>query len=159
MHQISSVVSCTINVPCSQLFEWFIPVRLVDILPGYGPLPAVVKTSDQSGAWDQPGSNRTVHLADGNTVFEEVTDCHRPDYFAYRVRKFTNFIRILAKEAEGQWWFVEEGDNSEVKWKYSFYAHNAFTALLLYPIVKLFWSGYMREGMKATKILSEQQTV
>ena len=159
MSQISTTVSCTVNVPRSPLYEWFIPVQLADILLGYGPLPAVVKTSRQSGAWDKPGSNRTVHLADGHTAFEEVTVCERPSYFAYRVSKFTNVIRLLAKEAKGQWWFEEEGNKTDVKWQYTFYAHNALTALLLFPIVQLFWQGYMRVGMNTTKQLAEQQAV
>ena len=159
MPQISATVSCTVNVPRSPLYEWFIPVSLADILLGYGPLPAVVKTSGQSGAWDTPGSNRTVHLADGNTAFEEVTVCERPSYFAYRVSKFTNVIRLVAKEASGQWWFEERGSQTCVKWKYTFHAHNALTALLLFPIVQLFWKGYMRVGLNATKQLAEQQVV
>jgi hypothetical protein len=157
MPQISTVVSCIVNVPRVSLFEWFIPVRLADILLGYGPLPAVVKTSEQSGTWDQPGSNRIVHLADGNTAFEEVTACQRPGYFAYRVSKFTNVIRLLAKDAAGQWWFEEKGSETYIKWKYTFNAHNALTALLLFPIVQLFWSGYMGTGMKTIKQLAEQQ--
>ncbi|MFX0202182.1 MAG: SRPBCC family protein [Candidatus Hodarchaeota archaeon] len=159
MPQISTTVLCTINLPRPLLFEWFIPIQLADILLGYGPLPAVVKTSRQSGAWDKPGSNRTVHLADGNTAFEEVTVCERPSYFAYRVSKFTNVIRFFARDATGQWWFEEKGRKTYVKWKYTFYAYNAFTALLLFPIVQLFWNGYMRVGMKTTKQLAEQQVV
>jgi hypothetical protein len=119
----------------------------------------VVKTSGQSGTWDTPGSNRTVHLADGNTAFEEVMVCERPSYFAYRVSKFTNAIRFLADEATGQWWFEEKGSKTDVKWTYTFHAHNALTALLLFPIVQLFWNGYMRVGMKTTKQLAEQQAV
>jgi hypothetical protein len=139
------------------LFEWFIPVELADILLGYGPLPAVVRTSRQSGAWDKPGSNRTVHLADGSTAFEEVTACKRPGYFAYRVSEFTNIIRFLVKGAAGQWWFEEQGNKTGVKWKYTFHAHNALTALILHAIVQLLWNGYMRIAMKTTKRLAEQQ--
>ncbi len=159
MPQLSTTVSCKVNVPRAHLFEWFIPIQLPDILLGYGPLPAVVKTSGQSGPWDQPGSNRTVHLADGNTAFEEVTDCERPGYFAYRVSGFTNIIRFLAKDATGQWWFEEQGNETHVKWTYTFNAHNALTVLVLSPIVRLLWNGYMRVGMKMVKQLAEQQAV
>jgi len=157
MPQVSTTVSCTVNVPRSSLFNWFIPINLADILLGYGPLPAVVRTSNQSGTWDQPGSNRIVHLSDGNTAFEEVTDCEHPSYFAYRVSKFTNIIRFLAKVASGQWWFTNKGSKTDIKWQYTFDAHNILTAILLLLIVHLFWKGFMRVGIDNTKRLAEEQ--
>ena len=64
----------------------FVPGRIVDvfdfvagedvlpkILTGYGLVPAVAFTSDVSGPWDQVGSHRIVHLADGSTAEEQVT--------------------------------------------------------------------------------------
>lgn len=157
MPQISKTIFCHMNVPRSHLFEWFIPVKLSDILKGYGPLPAVVHTSGQKGAWDQPGATRTVHLADGNTAFEKVTACERPRYFEYRVSGFTNVIGFLAKDAIGQWWFEEKENKTSVRWRYTFHARNALTAVLLFPFVKVFWNGYMRVGMQTIKQLVERK--
>jgi len=47
--------------PRAAVFKWLVPVKLEDILLGYGPLPAVVRTTDQTAPWQQPGSRRTVH--------------------------------------------------------------------------------------------------
>lgn len=157
MSGISTTVRSLVAVPRSPLFEWFIPLQLPDILLGYGPLPAVVGTSGQSGPWDRPGSGRTVHLADGSTAFEEVTVCQRPSYFAYRVSKPTNILRLLVREAVGQWWFEEQADQTSITWTYTFHPHNFLTALLLFPVVRLFWNGYMRVGLTATRQLAEQQ--
>ena len=51
---------------------------LPKVLTGYGLLPGVVRTSGNTGPWDQPGSVRTVHLADGNTAREQVTAYEQP---------------------------------------------------------------------------------
>jgi hypothetical protein len=47
--------------PRAAVFKWLVPVKLEDILLGYGPLPAVVRTTDQTAPWQQPGSRRTTH--------------------------------------------------------------------------------------------------
>ena len=154
---VSSTVSITVQRPRAIVFKWFVPVKLEDILLGYGPLPAVVRTTGQSGSWERPGSHRTVHLKDGNTAQEEVTACESPRYFAYRVSNFTNILRYFTDVAEGQWWFEEAGDSTEVKWTYSFHARSALTKLLLFLVVKLLWHGYMRVGIQATKERAERE--
>jgi hypothetical protein len=47
---------------------------LPKILTGYGLVPGVASTSDISGPWDRAGSHRIVHLADGSTLNEGVTE-------------------------------------------------------------------------------------
>lgn len=157
MRSVSTTVSAAMKVPKSDLFSWFIPVELSDILLGYGPLPRVVATTDQTGPWDRPGSKRTVHLADGTTALEEVTDCEYPAYFAYRVSNFTNMLRFLVRDARGQWWFTKGSNATRVAWTYTFNARSPLAGLLLFPIVKLLWRGYMRVAINATKTLAETQ--
>lgn len=147
---VSTIAKARISKPQAELFDCFIPIELPRILLGYGPVPAVVSTSDQSGPRDRPGSSRTVHLADGNTAHEQVTAYERPRYFAYRVSEFSNFIRHLSDEACGQWWFTEtSADVNEVVWSYSFLARSRAAQLILLPVVKLAWRGFMRAGMQA----------
>jgi Polyketide cyclase / dehydrase and lipid transport len=117
---------------------------LPQILTGYGLLPAVVRTSDRSGPWDQPGSARIVHLADGSTVREQVTAFTAPHHFAYRVWDFGNpFIRRLADGARGDWTFETVGGSTRVGWTYTFAARNGWAALPLSGIARLQWAGYM----------------
>jgi hypothetical protein len=156
---VSSTVSATVHAPGVAVFNWFIPVKLEDILLGYGPLPAVVGTTGQTGPWEQPGSRRTVHLADGNTAQEQVTACEYSRYFAYRVSGFTNVLRFFTDEARGQWWFEDAGDSTKIKWTYTFNAKSRLAKLALLPIVKLLWNGYMRVGMQAVKEHAEKEAV
>ena len=40
------------------------PLTPVGFYPKFGPIPAVVEVTDQTGAWDAAGQSRTLHLAD-----------------------------------------------------------------------------------------------
>ncbi|HET6510211.1 MAG TPA: hypothetical protein VFG42_25690 [Baekduia sp.] len=143
---VSTTVSRRIDEPREQVFARFIPVRLEDILHRYGPVPAVTGTSGQTGPWDVVGSSRTVHLADGSQATERVTRCETPRVFGYTVSGFTNPIRLLAREARGVWVFDPGG---EVRWTYTFVARSPAHAVVLVPIVRVFWRGFMRRALKA----------
>ena len=121
---------------------------LSKILTGYGLVPAVAFTSDISGAWDQPGSNRIVHLADGSTVDEGLTDYERASYFAYRVSNPSFALKHLMTEATGQFWFEAAEGGTKVTWTYTFKAKNRLTSLPLMLFVKTQWNGYMAVCMK-----------
>ena len=117
---------------------------LPKVLTGYGPLPAVTGTSEQSGPWDQPGASRLVHLKDDSTVREQVTGFERPQHFTYQVWDFTNpIIHRLADKAEGEWTFASADDGTHIVWTYTFYTDSRWALLPLTTIVNIFWRGYM----------------
>ncbi|HEY2160292.1 MAG TPA: hypothetical protein VGH24_03225 [Solirubrobacteraceae bacterium] len=92
------------------------PIDLAKIFRGFGPLPAVVGTRDQTGAWDHVGARRVVELADGSEVREELTAYEAPAHFAYRVSGFSGPLRRLVSHADGAWWFSErEGGVTHVR--------------------------------------------
>jgi len=64
----AATVSTTIEASIEEAFGQIVPIDLTSIFTGYGPLPAVVQTRDQSGAWDAAGRTRTVAFADGSTA-------------------------------------------------------------------------------------------
>ena len=122
---------------------------LPQILTGYGPLPAVVGTSDVTGPWDQPGSARIVHLADGSNVREQVTDYEFATYFAYKTSNFGNpILGSLATGAVGQWKFHQVADGTEVEWTYTFQAKSRLRAIPLAGIANILWRGYMDVCLK-----------
>ncbi len=119
-----------------------------DILPrvltGYGPLPAVTGTSNQSASWDHPGATRVVHLKDRSTVREQITGFERPHHFNYRIWDFTNpIIRRLAESARGDWTLREWDNGTQIEWTYTFYTSKRWIQLPLSAIVNIFWRGYM----------------
>lgn len=134
-----------IDGPSGAVFDFVAAEGVLPIvLTGYGMLPAVTSTSGNTGPWDQPGSSRTVHLADGTTSREEITDYKRPLYFAYRTSEYTFALRHLASSARGQWWFDDRGRQTHVRWTYTFTAKSALTAILLRLFSQFQWAGYMR---------------
>jgi hypothetical protein len=143
--QIAATLETRVAGAALPVFDF---VAAEDVLPkvltGYGLLPAVVRTSGNTGPWDLPGSARTVHLADGGTAREQVTAYERPVYFAYRTSDYTFALRYLANSAEGQWWFENDGSGTQVRWTYTFRARNWLASIPLALFVRMQWVGYMR---------------
>lgn len=155
VYEVAITRSAVIPGTPAQVFSF---VAAEDVLPkvltGYGPLPAVVGTSGNTGPWDKPGSARIVHLADQTTAREEVTQYAAPEHFAYRVWDFGNpVVRSLASEARGEWKFEPVGGGTKVSWTYTFTAHNAAASLPLSGITQLLWRGYMDVCLENTKRL------
>jgi Polyketide cyclase / dehydrase and lipid transport len=114
------------------------------VLTGYWPLPAVVKTSDITGPWNQPGSARIVHLADRTTVREQLTSYDAPGHFAYKVWDFGNpLLGALCTGARGEWRLDPHPNGTMVTWTYPFNARNAAAYVPLAAIARLLWHGYM----------------
>jgi Polyketide cyclase / dehydrase and lipid transport len=121
---------------------------LPEVLTGFGLVPGVVSTSNVTGPWDKPGSNRTVHLAGGSTAHEEVEVYSRPSYFAYRVSDPTFSLRYLMARAHGQWWFNSVEGDTYVRWTYTFRAKGMLTKLPLTIFARTQWTGYMDVCLK-----------
>ncbi|WP_174243263.1 SRPBCC family protein, partial [Beijerinckia sp. L45] len=93
-------------------------------------------------------SDRTVHLTDGSTAHEQVTDYDRPSYFAYRVSEPSFSLRYLMIDAVGEWWFTPGKGGTHVRWTYTFHARGMFTKLPLAMFGSTQWSGYMDVCLK-----------
>ena len=145
----------TIPRPRADVFD---VVAAEDVLPkvltGYGPLPAVVATSDTTGPWDRPGSARVVHLADGSTLREQVTAYRRPGYFSYRVWAFDNpVINSLASGGRGEWIFTDVPGGTHVRWTYAFKRRSVLAGVPLSLVIHTLWRGYMDVCLANTRRL------
>jgi hypothetical protein len=120
-----------------------------DVLPRvlrrWGPVPAVTGTRDLSGPWDTPGSSRTVLLADGNTVREQVVGWERPRRFEYRVDRFTSTIARFVEYATGKWEFAATPGGARFTWTYTFTTRDTLSARLMVPFVHAVWGRYMAQ--------------
>jgi hypothetical protein len=143
----------TIEATRDAVFDFIVAEDVLPkVLLGYGPLPAVVGTSGNTGPWDVPGSRRTVHLGDGGTAREEVTAFSRHDYFAYRVSDFSHpVLRRLAREARGEWWFTAAGGGTAVRWRYAFVARSVVAVPPLFAFAHALWRGYMQVCLDAAQ--------
>ncbi len=127
---------------------------LPKVLTGYGPLPAVIKTSENTGPWTVVGSARKIYLADNTTVREQLTHYEPSKRFAYKVWEFGNpLVRTLATGARGEWIFSAAPEGTLVTWTYTFTAKNAATALPMSAITQILWRGCMDVCLENSKRL------
>lgn len=155
---ISTTVVTDIQVPVNWFFRWFLSVELSKIMQRYGPLPAVTQITDQTGPMYTPGSSRVIHFSDGSRAYEETTICSPPRHIVYKVSELTSIFRHLFAEAQGEIWFRDTPrGGTVVEWQYIFYGRNIGAAIVLLPLVKLLWKGFMRSALNQAKHLSEAE--
>ena len=151
----STSVQADIAAPQTMVFEHIMPVDLTSIFTGYGPLPAVVGTRDQTGAWDAAGQTRTVIMSDGSSAQEQLTAYEYPNYFSYIVSNFTGVLRAFVTSARGEWWFGPGSETSRevthIKWIYVFNARSSFSIPIVWFFTRVLWKGYMREALYILK--------
>ncbi|MGC1175830.1 SRPBCC family protein [Polaromonas sp.] len=159
MKSAAATVVTTIEASQEKTFLHIVPIDLTTIFTGFGPLPSVTGSLNQTGPWDAAGRSRTVVFSDGSSARETLTNYEYPSRFAYRITDFTGVLRFLASEARGEWWFESLPGRSAttVRWRYKFVSRSA----ILKPLVSLFtrslWRGYMGKALDLSKAQVEAQ--
>jgi hypothetical protein len=148
MLQTTSTAIGNTHVDRDSTFCFIAPIDLTTIFRGYGPLPAVVGTTDQTGAWDAAGQSRTILLSDGSRAREELTNYSRPRHFSYIVSGFRGTLRFLTIRARGEWHFEEQSGGTSVRWVYTFEARSVFAFPLLFAVIRPLWQAYMRKVLR-----------
>lgn len=159
MNPYAATVLTHINASPARAFEHIAPIDPRAMFTGYGPLPAVIGTRDQTGAWDTPGQTRTVALSDGSVAKEQLKHYHPAQYFSYTVSGFTGALRWLATGANGAWWFDPQADGTQttVRWRHAFHARSKWAAPVLWLLAHVLWRGYMRKALRLAKRQIESQ--
>src|SRR6476619_4832448 len=77
--------SRTVPVPVEHAFDVVLPTPLPDLFRyRYAAIPPISEVREQEGVWGSVGRTRTIVLADGATMREELTCLDRPHGFGYR---------------------------------------------------------------------------
>ncbi|MEM7031360.1 MAG: SRPBCC family protein [Chloroflexota bacterium] len=156
MVALATQVSTVINANQAETFARIAPIDLTSIFTGYGPLPAVIGTKDQTGRWDEAGQTRTVELSDGSTAQEKLDVYTYPSYFSYTVSNFSGSLRFLTTSANGEWWFEQQDSGkTNVKWRYAFHARSVFAVPILWFIATVLWHRYMAKALALAKKQTE----
>lgn len=144
-HDVTVVREALLSGPPAEVFDYIAGEGVLpELLTGYGPLPAVTGTSQVSGPWSVPGSQRIVHTADGHTIREQVVLYERPRRFAYCLWGFSHpLLRRLADGGSGDWTFTATAQGTHVRWAYTFSAGSRLQALPLALMARWLWTGYM----------------
>ena len=162
MAKVATTVIATIAVPRQAFWTWLVPGVFYDQLDSVvrdeAGLPGCTKTTGTTGPWDVAGSTRIVHLSDETYVRETVKVATAPHYFAYRLTEFSSrMIRLLVREASGQWWFTDEGSSTHVKWTYTAESRTRLAMLVLFPVIRILWTRYMQSSMRVIKTRAEKE--
>jgi polyketide cyclase/dehydrase/lipid transport protein len=140
---VAVTVEAHARAPVERTFAAIAPIDLPIIFRGFGPLPAVAGTREQTGDWDHVGATRVVELADGSEARERLTVYAAPGHFAYRVGPFSGPLRRLIDHADGAWWFTAAGDGAtEVRWTYVFRPRSRLTAPVVRLAIAPLWRAY-----------------
>ncbi len=162
MPKVATTVTSTIAAPRQAFYAWLIPGvfynQLETVLRDEAGLPGVTRTTGTTGPWDVAGSTRIVHLSDETTCRETVKVATAPDYFAYCLTEFSSrMIGMLVQEANGQWWFTDEGSGTKAKWTYTAEARSVLGMPILFPVIRILWHRYMSAAMKQIKARAEKE--
>jgi hypothetical protein len=145
---IPVVVDGTARADVKTAFNVIVPIELPHLFRGFGPLPAVVATRDQTGEWDHVGASRVVQLSDGSEANERITAYDRHRYFAYRVGPFESGpLRHVVVEVHGEWWFTARDTmNTAIRWTYTFRPRR-YAAPVVRLLIARLWRGYAKRAL------------
>ncbi|CUR57797.1 conserved hypothetical protein [metagenome] len=129
-------------------FAAVLPMPLTDIFSRrYGPLSPIREVRDQVGEWGSVGQTRTIVLADGATMLEELTVVEPPLSFAYRITGFTGALKPLASSLEGRWSFAPVGTGTRITWAWTLQPASRASEWVM-PVFGRFWQGYARQALE-----------
>lgn len=141
--------SRAIPVGAEEAFARTLPMPLPTLFPRwYGPIPPIKAVRDQTGGWDAVGQTRTIVLAGGGTMREELTGLDAPRSFGYRIDGLTGPLAPLADHIDGTWSFTPQGTGTRVTWRWAIHRRSALTAPAL-PVFGRIWLGYARQALES----------
>jgi len=126
----------------ARAFDSVLPTALPELFHRrYGPIPPIRSVEEQDGVWGTVGQTRTIHLADGGSMCEELTRVERPASFAYTITGLTGPMKPLAALILGSWTFDEDAGQTRVTWQWTITPKSALAAPIM-PIFRRLWRGY-----------------
>jgi Polyketide cyclase / dehydrase and lipid transport len=137
-------------------FEVLTPIDPSRFYGRFGPIPATIKVTDQTGAWDGVGQSRVLHLSDGSQLTETTKEVDEPRRFVYELTHFTKLFGALVSYARAEWDFDAAEGGTRIRWSYTFHGQPA-RGWIIFLIVKLAWAPYMRRVLP--KLIEEVRTV
>jgi len=139
--------SRTVPVPVEHAFDVLMPTPLPEIFRHrYAAIPPIAEVRDQDGVWGSVGQSRTIVLADGATMREELTSLDRPRSFGYRITGISGVMRHLVGSLDGLWTVEPVGTGARVTWRWTVHPASGVAALAL-PVFGLMWHGYARKAL------------
>jgi len=112
----------------------------------------VKEVREQSGPWDAAGQTRTVRLAGGASMREELTGVDPPRSFDYRLTKISGPMALLVDHVVGEWIFAPSADGTKITWRWDIHPKSPLTAWAL-PLFGMLWKGYARRALRDLSVM------
>ena len=143
-HSIIVDESRVIPVAAEDAFARTLPAPLPELFRRRrGPFPPIEEVRDQTGAWDAAGQTRTVRLAGGASMREELTSVDPPRSFGYRLRRSPARWRCWWTMSWASGYSPRRAGGTEITWRWDIHPKSALTAWAL-PLFARMWKGYAR---------------
>lgn len=111
----------------------------------YAAIPPITAVRDQDGPWRTPGQARTIVLADGGTMREELTAVESPTRFTYRISGITGPMKQLIESLEGAWTFEPAGTGVRIGWTWRVHPAGRLGRVAM-PVFGRMWRGNARQA-------------
>lgn len=140
--------SLVIPVGVEEAFERTLPAPIPAIFGNWhGPLPPVKQVLGQDGEWGAVGQTRTLRMAGGGSVREELISVEPPKSFGYRLTDIKGPLAQLISTVEGAFVFLPVDGGTEVTWRWTIQPKSAVSAQVL-PLFAVLWEGYARKALR-----------
>ncbi|MFZ1178925.1 MAG: SRPBCC family protein [Mycobacterium sp.] len=140
--------SRVVPVAIEKAFHGTLPIPLPEIFGHwYGPIPPIKEVRDQTGDWDAGGQSRTVRLAGGASMREELTSVDPPRSFDYRLTDIKGPMALLIGSVTGAWNFNAVDGGTEITWRWTIYPKSPLAAPGL-PLFGMVWKRYARRALR-----------
>jgi hypothetical protein len=138
--------SRTYPAPVEQAFDSVLSMPLEQLFARrHGPIPAVRGTVANQPGWGAVGDSRTIQLADGGSLHEELTRVERPNAYGYELNDIHGPMKPLAARIDGLFTFAADGSGTRITWSWALYPRTLLSRPIL-PIFGRIWQGSARKA-------------
>lgn len=117
-------------------------------------IPAIEQTRDEPATWDTVGQTRTIVLADGATLHEELTSVVDGESVGYTITDITGLMKTLVTRAEGRWVFIPDGTSTRVTWSWDVQP-NGVVGTMAMPVFGFMWRGMAKKALARIDALAK----
>jgi hypothetical protein len=129
-------------------FDEVLPLELTRLFDRrFAAIPAIKAVRDQGGPWGTPGQTRTIELAGGGSMREELREVSPSRRFAYHLDQITGPMKVLVSAIDGAWEFEKAGTGVRITWRWIVTPRGRLGTLAM-PAMRRMWEGYCRRNFE-----------
>jgi len=141
-----------VNVDLNTAFEFISSSsKLSSWLKSYGKISGCESVDVLIDPYNHPNAKRRVNFLDSSSAVEELISFNPPGNYTYQITDFTSSVKRLSNKAFGQCWFDTIGDQTRIKWDYSFTYKNIFARAILSVILTISYQKFMTNSLENAK--------